>query len=231
MLFERFRTRLPIRKCSYRIGLLRRPRGHGAVCLVHKKRVQHQRFWWWRLCAHHCWLRSRLRGCQKPTRKDKLPVKINYPMDMSYSRDLRRRVIGYIEEGHTLAQAAAVFKVHVCSIIDWRKRYKATGDVKPKLLRPVNKKIVPEKLIAYVEAHPDAYLKEIVKEFGCHSSSVLTVLRKLGITRKKEHFLQRAVPRESRSVFGKNQRRSQRPARIYRWNRHPDADVSPICAQ
>ena len=32
----------------------------------------------------------------------KLPIKINYPMDMSYSRDLRLRVIGYIEEGHTL---------------------------------------------------------------------------------------------------------------------------------
>ena len=50
---------------------------------------------------------------------------------------------------------------------------------------PVNKKIIPEELIEYVEAHPDAYLKEIAEVFGCHPSSVLKRLRKLGITRKK----------------------------------------------
>lgn len=53
--------------------------------------------------------------------------------------------IKYIEERHTLTQAAAIFKVHVCSIRDWKKRYKATGDVKTKVRCPVNKKIIPEK--------------------------------------------------------------------------------------
>ena len=32
-----------------------------------------------------------------------------------------------------------------CSIRDWKKRYKATDDVKPKVRCPVNKKIIPEK--------------------------------------------------------------------------------------
>ena len=32
---------------------------------------------------------------------------------MAYDRDLRLRAIKYTEEGHTLAQAAAVFKVNV----------------------------------------------------------------------------------------------------------------------
>ena len=104
---------------------------------------------------------------------------------MAYDRDLRLRAIKYTEEGHTLAQAAAVFKVNIGTLIGWRKRYRATGDVKMKIRCPVNKKIIPEKLIKYVEEHPDAYLKEIAEVFGCHPSSVLKRLRKLGITRKK----------------------------------------------
>ena len=62
----------------------------------------------------------------------------------------------------------------------------------------------------YVEAHPDVYLKEIAEEFGCHSFSVLNRLRKLCITWKKEHILQRAIPRPCRHIFGKNQRHSER---------------------
>ena len=104
---------------------------------------------------------------------------------MAYDRDLRLRAIKYTEEGHTLAQTAAVFKVNIGILIGWRKRYRATGDVKMKIRCPVNKKIIPEKLIKYEEDHPDAYLKEIAEVFGCHPSSVLKRLRKLGITRKK----------------------------------------------
>ena len=104
---------------------------------------------------------------------------------MSYDRDLRLRVLEYAQAGHSLTQTAAVFKVNISTIIAWKRRYEATGDVKIKVRCPVNKKIIPEELIEYVEAHPDAYLKEIAKVFGCHLSSVLKRLRKLGITRKK----------------------------------------------
>ena len=64
---------------------------------------------------------------------------------MTYDRDLRLLAIKYIEEGHSLTQAAAVFKVNVGTLIGWRKRYRATRDVKMKIRRPVNKKIIPEK--------------------------------------------------------------------------------------
>ena len=75
--------------------------------------------------------------------------------------------------------------VNISTIIAWRKCCRATGDVKMRICRSVNKKIIPEKLIKYVDEHPDAYLKEIAEVFGCHPSSVLKRLRKLGITRKK----------------------------------------------
>ena len=64
---------------------------------------------------------------------------------MAYDRDLRLRAIKYTKEGHTSAQTAAVFKVNIGTLIGWRKRYRATGDVKMQILRPVNKKIIPEK--------------------------------------------------------------------------------------
>ena len=113
---------------------------------------------------------------------------------MAYDRDLRLRAIKYTEEAHTLAQGAAVFKLNIGTLIDWKKRYEATGDVKMKVCCPVNKKIIPEKLIEYVEAHPDAYLKEIAEVFGCHPSSVLKRLRKLRLREKKEYILQRTRP-------------------------------------
>ena len=49
---------------------------------------------------------------------------------LAYSTDLKLRVTSYVEEGHTLAQTAAIFnKVHPWSIIHWRKKYEATGNV------------------------------------------------------------------------------------------------------
>ena len=104
------------------------------------------------------------------------------------------RAIKYIEEGHTLAQAAAVFKVNIGTLISWRKRYRATGDVKIKVRCPVNKKIIPENLIKYVEEHPDAYLKEIAEVFGCHPSSVRSGCESLVSRKKRVPFTKKKPP-------------------------------------
>ena len=63
---------------------------------------------------------------------------------MSYARDLRLRAIEYIQEEYSVTQTAAVFKVNISTIIDWKKRYEETGDVKTKLCCAINKKIIPE---------------------------------------------------------------------------------------
>ena len=64
---------------------------------------------------------------------------------MEYERSLSRRALEYTEEGHTLTQTAAVFKVNISIIITWKRRYEASGDVKTKVRCPVKKKIIPEK--------------------------------------------------------------------------------------
>ena len=42
-----------------------------------------------------------------------------------------------------------------------------------------NQKIYPEKLIKYIEKHPDAYLVEIAEEFNCSECAIKKALKKL----------------------------------------------------
>lgn len=105
---------------------------------------------------------------------------------MSYSEDFRKRVNEYLDEGHTWAQARETFKISMTAINSWRQKYKKTGEVKdapPR--RKAFKKLDPEKLKAYVQEHPDAYLKEIGEAFGCSDTAVLKAFKRLNITRKK----------------------------------------------
>ena len=122
---------------------------------------------------------------------------------MSYDRHLRLRALEYAKDGHLLTQTAAVFKINISTIIAWKRRYEATGDVKVKIRRPVNKKIIPEKLIKYVEEHPDAYLKEIAEVFGCHPSSAMKRLRKLRLREKKSTFYKEQNPKQVEAYLEK----------------------------
>ena len=72
-----------------------------------------------------------------------------------------------------------------------------------KVWRHAYKKIIAEKLVEYVQEHPDAYLKEIAEVFGCCPSSVLKRLRKLGIMRKKEHFYNDQDPEKGAAYLEK----------------------------
>jgi len=105
---------------------------------------------------------------------------------MAYSEDFRKRVMAYLDEGHTWAEARTTFKISMTAISSWREKYKETGEVKdtsPR--RKAFKKLDPEKLKSYVAEHPDAYLKEIGEAFGCSDMAVHYAFKRLGITRKK----------------------------------------------
>jgi len=105
---------------------------------------------------------------------------------MAYSEDYRKRVMEYLDEGYTWDEARIAFNISYASIAGWRKKYKETGEVKRSGTRQATyKKLEPAKLRAYVEEHPDAYLKEIGEAFGCSDTAVMKALKRLGITRKK----------------------------------------------
>ena len=108
---------------------------------------------------------------------------------MSYSKEYRKRTIEYREEGHTLKETHQVFKVAVSTIRSWEKQWKEKGTLTPAPVVRGYKKIEPEKVKRYVQEHPDAYPKEIAKEFSCCATAIRKAFDRLGITRKKRRYI------------------------------------------
>jgi len=104
---------------------------------------------------------------------------------MSYPVKYREHVLEYRQEGHTLKETSKVFKAAISTIRKWERQIKETGNLTPKTPKRSFKKIDPCKLKAYVAQHPDAYQKEIAREFGCAQSAIQKALKRLKITRKK----------------------------------------------
>ena len=109
---------------------------------------------------------------------------------MSYDIKFRRRAIEYWNDGHSKRATAEVFKVSASTLQEWKSQLKETGRLEAKKRRETWRKIEPERLKAFLKEHPDAYLKEIAKEFGCANVSVLRALRRLKVSRKKNYDLQ-----------------------------------------
>ncbi len=104
---------------------------------------------------------------------------------MSYSTDLRERVVKYPFAGHTIKETCEVFGVGNYAVSKWVKQYKETGNLSNKSLNRGFKKIDPEKLKTYILEHPDAYQREIAEVFGCSAEAIRKAPKRLGITRKK----------------------------------------------
>lgn len=107
---------------------------------------------------------------------------------MSYSIDLRERVISFIEQGGSKVDASVIFGVCRPAIYSWLRKKAETGSVKDAPLKRGWKKLNPEKLKAYVKEHPDLTLADYAKHFGASSPSVCMALKKLKITRKKRQL-------------------------------------------
>jgi transposase len=108
---------------------------------------------------------------------------------MSYDIKFRERAIAYWNNGHTKSQTAEVFKVSPSALQDWKSQLKETGNLKPKKRRETWRKIEPEKFRRFIKENPDAYLREIAEEFNCTNHAVEKALKRLKISRKKNHDL------------------------------------------
>ena len=102
-----------------------------------------------------------------------------------YSVDLRKRVLEYIEETKDKRKASQLFKVGIATIYRWIARKTQTGNLEPSRSKAYKKKIDDQKLIAYLEQHPDHFLSEIAAHFNTTLQAIFYALRRLKITRKK----------------------------------------------
>lgn len=104
---------------------------------------------------------------------------------MSYSIDLRERVVKFVSEGGSKAEAQRVFKVSKWCVNDWCKR----EDLEPKSPPGRNRKLDWEALSRDVKENPDKLLRERKEQIGGAVSSLWYACRKMGITAKKNTSL------------------------------------------
>lgn len=109
---------------------------------------------------------------------------------MAHSEDLRRRVIKFIRQGGSKAEASRRYEIGLRTIHTWVGR---GDDQKPRKPGPKGAhKIDMKKLASMVGSNgTDRMLKEIAKEFRVDQSAISKAFKRLGITRKKNHALRR----------------------------------------
>ena len=122
-------------------------------------------------------------------------------MPKSYSVDLRERVLNYLETNPNKKIASALFQVGIATIYRWISCKKIRGNVQPLRRKYAYKKIDDQKLIEYVEAHPDHFLSEIAKHFGLTLQAIFYALKRLKISRKKRRTLYLERKEEVRASF------------------------------
>ena len=116
-------------------------------------------------------------------------------MPKRYSNDLRDRVLAYKDNNHTPQETCAVFGISRTTLNTWLKLRRETGSAHAQPYAKTRRRQIDEhKLKAYIEAHPDAYLREIAVEFGVSATAIMDACRRSKITRKKRHP---AMPNET----------------------------------
>jgi transposase len=127
-------------------------------------------------------------------------------MTYGYSDDLRAKALAYYDvSGKSQAEVCAIFGVGVRTFAQWVRLRKAGDFRRRPQQKPKPARIDGTALAAYIDAHPDAYFREIALVFAVSDVGILKACRRLGITRKKNSALRRA----RRSGAGDIQRRGR----------------------
>lgn len=109
---------------------------------------------------------------------------------MTYSIDLRKRVVEFVEAGGSKVEAAARFSVHRQTIYQWLGRDVLTPKKHGERRRKIDKKALQKE----VEQNPDMTLRERAAKFGVCPEAIRKSLKKLGISHKKNAALPRKKP-------------------------------------
>jgi transposase len=106
---------------------------------------------------------------------------------MTYSNDLRIKALDYIEKGGSKEEASQIFGITIRTLFNWIKR-KKTGCLAPsKRKERTPHKIDIEKLRAYLQEYPDAYLREIAQFMGAPVTTVFYACKRMKFNLKKRH--------------------------------------------
>lgn len=119
-------------------------------------------------------------------------------MIMSYSTDLRKRVLDFIKTGGSKTEAERLFKVSRRTIYNWLAAEDPFTRQKPGPKGP--RHIDHQALRQHVSDFPDATLAERAKHFGASPNGIFYALARGNITRKKKPRVSGAMPGEKSSL-------------------------------
>jgi transposase len=114
---------------------------------------------------------------------------------VSYSMDLRAKVLGAYDRGMTTSAIAEAFGVSTAWVRRVRQRRREHGELGPRpRIGPRKYKIDRARLGELVQAQPDATLAELRERLGveCAISAVWNALRDLGLSYKKRPYTPRS---------------------------------------
>lgn len=101
---------------------------------------------------------------------------------MTYSIDLRKKVVRFVHDGGGQAEAARHYGVSLWCVRNWLAR----KDLQPRQKGvPRQRKLDKDVLKAHVRDNPDATLQEHARHCGVDRSVIGKALRRMKITRKK----------------------------------------------
>lgn len=98
---------------------------------------------------------------------------------MRYSKDLRQRVIKFVKNGGSKAEAARHFHITRRTVYNWLERPEAKK-CGPKQSRKIDMPALQQ----HIQNHPDAYLIERAELFDVTPSGLWRAMKRLGITKK-----------------------------------------------
>ena len=108
-------------------------------------------------------------------------------MKMSYSLDLRKKVIRFLEKTPNMLEASRNFDVSYNTVRDWFKAYKEENRLAPREpYRQAPYKLDWEEFKIFVEENPDWHQAEYAARFNVSRSQIGKVLKILGFTHKKK---------------------------------------------
>ena len=100
---------------------------------------------------------------------------------MTYSIDLRERVVKFVIDGGSKAEASRRYEVSLWCVNDWCKRDNLT----PQLQKGRKRKLDWYALSRHLQSEPDALLRERAEHFGVHTNAIWYACRQMKLTRKK----------------------------------------------
>lgn len=100
---------------------------------------------------------------------------------MTYSLDLRKKVLSFVSDGGSKSEAVRLFKISRDTLYRWLN----ADDLRPKKPGLRHRKIDKAALKKHTEEHPDMFLHERAEVFGVHTSSISRALKTLKIVKKR----------------------------------------------